>query len=388
MDVVFAAFDERSGPVAVFSSINDPVLTKKIAVKSIVSTLTSVTTSATERLEGEAIIPFPDEKKLAFIFYSSLDQKTEGGENRVISLSAIVKTDEKSLLYSNATFLSQKAILIKNNLNKFYKYGESISNELKTQLQNWGKISETQEIEIIAEKEISFGLRGLIELFPSKRSLRSYEDPLVPLFYGLFTKIPVVVVGSNVEFLLEIADLLRGYMPNEELDVRLTITLHSQSLSHSISYGIPRADLILLNEDQIKRATFYREPTIIVRIGRESRFDNYHPPSKVQSFVEGLIKKTRGFRDETVGNLYIQGEILAFFAKLSTLKDLCISETRGKVKEIGNKIGVKENHVLALAEALRIRREVSSSAINKMFQNETDFRKVDTLNPQCVGIVH
>lgn len=388
MDVVFAAFDERAGPVAIFSSINDPVLTKKIAVKSIVSTLTSVTTSATERLEGEAIIPFPDEKKIAFIFYSSLDQKTEGGENRVITLSAIVKTEEKSLLYSNATFLSQKAIQIKNSLNRSYKYGESISSELKTQLQNWGKISETQEIEIIAEKEISFGLRGLFELFPSKRGLRSSADPLVPLFYGLFTKIPVVVVGQNVEFLLEIADLLRGYMPDEELDVRLTITLHSQSLAHTISYGIPRADLILLNEDQIKRATFYREPTIIVRIGRESRFDNYNPPAKAQSFVEGLIKKTRGFGDETVGNLYIQGEILAFFTKLSTLKDLCISETCGKVKEIGKKIGVKENHVLALAEALRIRREVSSSAINTMFQKETDFRKVDTLNPQSVGIVH
>lgn len=55
---------------------------------------------------------------------------------------------------------------------------------------------------------------------------------MVPLFYGLFTKIPVVVVGPNVEFLLEIADLLRGYMPDEELNVRLTITLHSQSLSH------------------------------------------------------------------------------------------------------------------------------------------------------------
>ncbi|MHA1970171.1 MAG: hypothetical protein ACW964_20555 [Candidatus Hodarchaeales archaeon] len=210
--------------------------------------MTSVRSSASERLEGEAIIPFPDEKKLAFIFYSSLDQKTEGGENRVISLSGVVETDKKSTLYSNATELSQQAVQIKDSLNQQYVYGQNLSAHLTQQLKDWGTIAEIQETGIIAEKEVTFGIRGLFELFPAKRSLRSYEDPLVPLFFGLFAKIPVLLVGPNVEFLLEIADLIRGYMPNEELDVRLTITLHTQSRHHSISYGIPRADLILLNE--------------------------------------------------------------------------------------------------------------------------------------------
>jgi hypothetical protein len=49
-DVVFSAFDEIAGPVAIFSTIKDPILTKKIAVKSIVSTLTSVRSSVSERL--------------------------------------------------------------------------------------------------------------------------------------------------------------------------------------------------------------------------------------------------------------------------------------------------------------------------------------------------
>ncbi len=388
MDVVFAAFDERAGPIAIFSTIKDPVLTKKVAVKSIVSTLTSVRSASSERLEGEAIIPFPDEKKLAFIFYSSLDQKTEGGENRVISISAIVGNDQKSILYNNATVLSQKAANIKDSLNRKYVYGQSLTNDLTKQLQDWGKIAETREMEIIAEKEIVFGVRGLLELFPAKKGLRSYDDPLVPLFYGLFVKIPVILIGPNVEFLLEIADLLRGLMPNEELDVRLIITLHSETYHHSISYGIPRADLILLNEDQIKKATFYREPVIIVRIGRESRFDNYQAPLKSLSFFESMLKKTRGFGDETVSNLYLHGEILAFFTKLTNLRDLCVAEKRGRVKDIAQKIGVKENYVMALAEALRIRREVSASAINEMFENETSFRKMDTLSPQSVGIVH
>ena len=108
-DVIFSAFDERAGPIAIYSTINDPVLTKKIAVKSIVSTLTSVRTSSSERLEGEAIIPFPNENRIAFIFYTSLDQKTEGGEYRVISLSAVVPNEKKTGLYSNATVVYNKS---------------------------------------------------------------------------------------------------------------------------------------------------------------------------------------------------------------------------------------------------------------------------------------
>ncbi|MHA1970172.1 MAG: hypothetical protein ACW964_20560 [Candidatus Hodarchaeales archaeon] len=115
----------------------------------------------------------------------------------------------------------------------------------------------------------------------------------------------------------------------------------------------------LLNEEQIKRATFYREPVIIVRIGRDSKYDNYTPPSKGVSFVEGLLKKTRGFGDETVGNLYLQGELLAFFTKKTMLKDFCVAEKRGKIKDVANKIGVKEEYIITLAESLRIRREVS-----------------------------
>ena len=388
MDVVFSAFDERVGPVAVYSTINDPIITKKIAVKSIVSTLTSVKTSATEKLEGEAIIPFPDENKLAFIFYTSLDQMTEGGENRVISLSAIVENEHKSLLYSQATVLSQGASNLKKTLNDVYKFGEKLPSSLIKQFEDWVQMTGTVETEIIAEKQIAFNIHSLLDLFPSKQSLRKYEDPLVHLFLGIFIKLPVVLVGPNVEFLLEIADVLRGYLPNEELDVRLAISLHVESLHHAISYGIPRADLVLLNEEQYSKALFYREPVIIVRIGRESRYDNYHPPSKAVSFIEELMKKIRGFKDETVCNLYLQGEFMSFSNKMTILKDFCNAGKQDSLKELSNKLGVKEAYLITLAEALRVQEAVTSDAINSMFMGKTKFPKMDTLNPLSVGIIH
>lgn len=388
MDVVFSAFDERVGPVAIFSTIKDPILTKKIAVKSIVSTLTSVRTSATERLEGEAIIPFPDEHRIAFIFYSSLDQKTEGGEHRVISLCCLIDNEKRSILYANATDLSQKAAKIKDDINKHYKYGQKISKELVSQLQNWGTILETQEMEIIAEKQLVLGVRGLLELFPVKKAFRVYEDPLIPLFLGLLAKIPVVLAGPNVEFLLEIADLLRGYMPDEELDVRLTIAHDVKSRLYSISYGIPKADLILLNEEQVKKSSFYREPVITVTIGSESRYTNYEAPSKATGYLEKMLKKLRRFDDETVIHIFLQREFVSFFSNLPKLKEFCLTEKRGKVKDIAKIFDVDEDYMILLSEALRRRRMVSATAINNMYMNDTDFQKMNSLDPESIGIVH
>jgi hypothetical protein len=387
LDVVFAAFDERVGPVAVYSTINDPIMTKKIAVQSIVSTLTSVKTSGTEKLEGEGIIPFPDENKVAFIFYTSLDQKTEGGENRVISISAIVENENKSLLYSQATVLSQEASKLKISLNKHYKYGEKLSNTLIKQFKDWGQMTSSSEKEIIAEKHIDFNINSLLDLFPAKQSLRKYEDPLVHLFLGVFIKLPVVLVGPNVEFLLEIADVLRGYLPNEELDVRLAVSRHVQSQPQSNSYGIPRADLVLLNEEQYRKALFYREPVIIIRIGRDSSYQNYHPPSKAVSFIEDFMKKIRSFEDETVCNLYLQGEFLSFSKKMEILKDFCDAGKQDSLKDFANKLGVKENYLITLAEALRVQEKVKHDNINRMFLDKTKFPKMDTLNSLSVGII-
>ena len=384
-DVVFSAFDERAGPVAIFSTIQDPVLTKKIAVKSIVSTLTSVRTSSSERLEGEAIIPFPNENRIAFIFYTSLDQKTEGGEYRVISLSAVVDNQKKSGLYSNATILSQAAGEIKNALNLDYKFGQPLSSELSARLKGWGELTKTQEMAIIAEREIKFGLRSLFEVFPVKSGFRSYDDPLVPVFVGALFKIPVVLIGPNVEFLLEIADIIRSFMPEEELDVRLTIPLDYKS--QAVASKIPRADMILLNEEQDKRKDFYRDPAVTAGIGKESKFVNYSPPDKAYKIVERILKKAREFSDEMVANHYLAGEILSYFTKLDHLKDYCLTGREARIKDIARNFDVEDDYIITLAEGLRTRMEASEEALNKMLQDGPTFPKMDIRSQKNIGFI-
>jgi len=383
--VIFSAFDERAGPMAIFSTIKDPVLTKKFAVKSIVSTLTSVSTSATERLEGEAIIPFPNENRIAFIFYTSLDQKTEGGEYRVISLSAIVPNEKKTRLYSKATVLSQAAAEIKDALNSSYVFGQALPNDLVRKLEDWGRITEAVEEFIIAEKEIKFGFRSLFELFPVKKGLRSYDDPLVGLFLGVMAGIPVVLVGPNIEFLLEITDLLREFMPEEELDVRLSIGLDYKS--QAVASKIPRADIILLDEVQDKRKNFYRDPVILVGVGRKTRYVNYVPEDKFVTIIEKILKKARDFKDEMVANHYLEGEFLSFFTKVANLKDYCLAGRQTRIRDIAKNFNVEDDYIVALAEVLRTRKEASAREINKMFQNVTTFKKMDIRSTRNIGFI-
>ncbi len=384
-DVIFAAFDEKTGPVAVFSTFKDSVLTKKIAVKSIVSTLTSVRSSVSERIEGEAILPFPNENLKAFIFYTTLDQKTEGGEYRVISLSAVVTNEKSSSLYANATMLSKAALEIKDALNNDYTFGQPLSPELVSKLEGWGKLTETQELEVIAEKEIRFGLRSLFELFLVKKGLRSYSDPLEPLFIGILAKIPVVFVAPNVEFSLEITDVIRELIPEGELDVRLSISLEQKS--QTFTSKIPRADIILLDEKQDKKKNFYNDPVTIVGIGRESSYVNYSVPEKVSKTISKILKKAREIPDETVATHYLKGELLSFSTKLDNLKNYCLSGRKGKVKDFAKAFSVSEEYILTLAEALRTRMDVSAQEINQMFEGSTAFKKMELRSLKNIGFI-
>jgi hypothetical protein len=350
-----------------------------------VSTLTSTKTSATERIEGEAIIPFPDEDLIAFIFYTSLDQRTEGGEYRVISLSAVVKSEKSTGLYTNATELSRVAFEIKDTMNKIYTFGQPIPPELVTKLQQWGQLTEEKEVELIAEKEVKIGLRSLFELFPVKKGLRSYSDPLEHLFIGILAKIPVIMVAPNVVFSLEVTDVIRSLLPGEELDVRLAISLEGKS--SSFESKIPKADIILIDEKQDKRKNFYTDPVLMIGIGRESTSYNYTLSEKMIKTFSAILKKARELPDETVADHYLKGELLSFNTKLESLKDYCLSGRKGKVKDFAKVFNVSEDYVFALAEALRTRVAVSATEINQMFDNTTSFKPLELRSEKNIGFI-
>ncbi|MFX0149530.1 MAG: hypothetical protein ACFFAJ_02005, partial [Candidatus Hodarchaeota archaeon] len=246
-------------------------------------------------------------------------------------------------------------------------------------------ITEVEEEAIIAEKEIKFGLRGLFELFPVRKGLRSYDDPLVSLFIGILGRIPVVLVGPNIEFLLEVTDLLRDLMPEKELDIRLSIAIDYKS--QAVASKIPRADIILLDEIQDKRKNFYRDPVILIGVGKESRYINYEPQDKLVKIFDRILKKARDFKDEMVANHYLEGELISFLTKMANLRDYCLGGRETRIKDIAKNFNVEDDYIIALAEALRTRLSVSAREINKMFQNATSFERMSIRSKHNIGFI-
>ncbi|PWI46815.1 hypothetical protein CEE45_14805 [Candidatus Heimdallarchaeota archaeon B3_Heim] len=384
-DVILSAFDEKVGPIAIFTTIKDPILTKKIAVKSVVSTLTNVRTSASENLEGEAIIPFPDENVISFIYYTTLNQRTETGELRVITLSAVVQKENNTSLYANASILSQNALRIKRLLNKNYSYGQPLSPEVIKELERWGELKETPKSEVIAEKEIEFGLSSLFKLFPTKKDSKGYSDPLTALFFGLLSKIPVILIGPQIEFLLELTDMLREFRSEEELDVRISIDLRDPT--NAATFKIPRADIILLDEQQNQKKHFYADPIIVIGVGRDSKYINYTGSESAIHTFNNILKKAREISDESVSFLYLKGELLSFTAKLTNLKAYCLSGKQGKAKDIAKIINVNEGYLYALTEVIRLRSLVPVEQLNLMFRKKTKFEELELRGKKFVGFI-
>ncbi|MHA2329065.1 MAG: hypothetical protein ACXACR_11155, partial [Candidatus Hodarchaeales archaeon] len=157
--------------------------------------------------------------------------------------------------------------------------------------------------------------------------------------------------------------------------------------SQVVAMKIPRSDFILLNDEQDKRKTFYRDPDITMGIGKESNYVNYSIPKNVEKVVEKILKKGRDFKDELVAIHYLEGELSSFFKKLDNLKEICISGRKVRIKDVAKNYDVNENYIFLVSEALLLRRETSAEAINEMFEKETEFRDFDFRSPRNIGFV-
>ncbi|MFX1538412.1 MAG: hypothetical protein ACFFDI_29830 [Promethearchaeota archaeon] len=362
--------------------------------------------SASEGLQGEGIIPFPNEKKAAFVFFGLLIQKTEDGENRVISLSIIVDEDKKIGLYQNAVKLSQTAAKIREQLNKEYTYGQPLPKKLVAALEEWKQSIEYEE-PLSSERKPVFDLSRLFDLFPMKKAFRSYEDPLLSLFSSLMFGIPVVLVGPDQVFLLEVTDVFRKYTPLKELDSKrdqLNVRLVTPPTDGAQldSYKIPRGDVILLNEEQFEKSTYYNDPVIVMRVkrgGGEIKFMHYSIPDSSKKVIGNILKKSRGLNKEKASE-YLEKEMTNFFTKLARLKKYTSARKRrhsiseyvsgdlGSLRESSKLFGVDEDYVVTLAESLRIRNVASATTLNKLFQYETDFSELTIQDEDYIGYVH
>ncbi|MHA1982856.1 MAG: hypothetical protein ACW967_00790 [Candidatus Hodarchaeales archaeon] len=390
--VVFAAFDDRKGPVPVVYNC-DKSIANKVAIKSIVSTLSA--REGQKKVEGEAIIPFPDEQLLGFIYYVSLDQQTSTGDFRVISLTFLAPSASANNLYTNASILSNEAREIGEMINNKFVYGEAVSPDLEQKILTWGT-SEEVETEII-ETEVEdkpITLLDLYSFFPPVTGFRKYDDPLAYVLLALLMEIPVVISGPDPKYLFEFANMLQTIYHVKDLRKELTIPTASKFMEQKIQ-KIPRADIVLLTDEQHKKAFFSRDPLVILTTYREFKTPYHKFGEKYLKVVAEWLKKSRDItHDEELALRTIKLEIDGIHDRLNQLIFLADGKRSMNTKDVLDFI-TKSTRLPTDKETLDFVTDIALNAhkiptnnLNLLINPPKPFEEVEFRSKETIGLVN
>ena len=229
---------------------------------------------------------------LGFIYYTSLDQKIQSGDFRVISLTYLAPAASANQLYSHASNLSGEARELGDLINKKFVYGQPIPKDLEQRIFSWG----TTETEVVQEQvevvEKPVSLLDLYSFFAPSAGFRKYEDPLAFALLGLLMEVPVVLSGPDPKHLLEFANLLQKIYQNKELRIELTLPGVSKFTGQKVQ-KIPRADIVLLKDEQYKRSFFSRDPLVILTTYQEYKTPYHKFDDRYIKIVSEWIRKSR-----------------------------------------------------------------------------------------------
>ena len=383
--VVVAAFDDKRGPVPVFSTVAD-VVANKVAIKSIVSTL-SAREDNKEKIEGEAIIPFPDEELIGFIYYVSLDQKTETGDFRVISLTYLAPTSTANDLYTNAANLSNEARVVGQEINSHYIYGQQFSVELQNLVKAWGsktqiEIAPAEEVKVVEQKHL--GLNDLYTFFPSKKN----DDPVSYLILAFFQEIPVVLSGPDPQHIIDFANLLQDLFHVKELRIELNLPGSAKYSPHKIS-KILRADMVLLTETQFRKSFFSRVPIVIITMDQELKTPYHKFEDKDIRRISDWLKKSRDKAQKELNEAQqaLRSELDQTNDKLKQLIYLANSNRESNMKEIGQIMNSDKDELEFLGRIAMRGRKLKAAQLNRLLKTDV-FEDFGDKIKESIGMIN
>jgi hypothetical protein len=363
--IVVAAFDDKKGPVAIFSTLKNEALINKIAVKSIVSTLSARDTNSKEKMPpGEAIIPFPDEDLLGFIYYVSLDQKTETGDFRVLSLTFLTSTSGGTDLYSNAPILSLEAKEISDLINEKYVYGQMFSSELQNEVLTWGsrKSSESKEEIIISTPERKkFDLYDLYSFFSPKKSL----DPIAYVLLAFFQNIPIILTGPDPQHIIDFANLFQNLFQLKELKIELNLPSTTKNEPSKIS----RSDIVLLTDSQYRKSFFSITPILVITMDQEIKTLNFNFENKDVIRISDWLKKSREQKHLVLALQLIKTDLESANNRIKQFLHLLSLDK--PIKEIFNILATDKDDLEFLGRILLRSGKLKAEQLNKLFKTNT-----------------
>ena len=381
--VVVAAFDDKRGPVPVFSTVSD-VIANKVAIKSIVSTL-SAREDNKEKIEGEAIIPFPDEELIGFIYYTSLDQKTETGDFRVVSLTYLAPTSQANLLYSNAAELSTEARGLGQEMNTKFMYGQPFPTDLITLIMNWGTTQVAVETPVPeqAPKEKHLSLNDLFTFFTAKKN----ADPLAFVFLAFLQSVPVVLSGPDPQHVIDFANLFHDLFHVKDLRIELNMLSSGKSDVARMS-KIVRADIVLLTEAQFQKSFFTREPVVIITMDQELKTPYHNFEERDVKRLSEWLKKSRDRADSDLilAREIIRNELNQINDRLKQLIYLANSNRESNIKEISQIMNSDRDEIEFLCRIALRSRQTKANNLNRLLK--TFYQDESEKNPESIGMIN
>jgi hypothetical protein len=361
-DKVFAAFDDRKGPVTVFTTLTDLELANKIAVKSIVSTLSAK--EGQQRVEGEAIIPFPEEDLLAFIYYLSLDQKTMTGDNRVISLAYLVPTQISTSLYENAELLSKTAKSIGEAINQHYIYGKPVSQYIQAKINHWGeseaqsqKVMEAKE-KVKAKSQRKVNLYDLYNLLPPETGFRKYRDPIGYLILSFLYKVSVILSGPDQKLLADFTDIIQKLYPLKKLSI-----IQIEEKGDKSPIIVPNADIVILTDELLNKCKFSEVPLLLLNTYQDLKLLNCEFDEVEVKMISEWVKLSRENTDIKV----ITNSLEYTNEKLNQLKYLAQNYGDSTFKEVAQSLKLQKEELEFCARILLLTGQVTATELNVLF---------------------
>ncbi|WP_455143524.1 hypothetical protein [Candidatus Hodarchaeum mangrovi] len=254
--VLFNVFD-RKGPVPIFFEGLNEEEARFIALRS---QMTLSQMSAAEVDNAEAILPFSNLGKIAFILLFQTPQADSEASNCTCFLAYIVPQEKQVFLYSKVPFLKLKADLIITELKNSFIYSGSspLSPNLKNLIKDWNVTEKetTTEIQII-EKKVTLSEKregGSIEFFLSQ--VRKDEERAIG---ALFRSRPVFVTGGSEVLIDLVVHSLDFFVPHASLrKISYTESIIDPSMadiigiSKNIVKNYPNEVIIELDKKQVK----------------------------------------------------------------------------------------------------------------------------------------
>ncbi|MFW9992749.1 MAG: hypothetical protein ACFFD4_11935 [Candidatus Odinarchaeota archaeon] len=308
-DVIFSVFDQRLGPIPVFSTRKDEEFILKIAFKSQLTL--SMLDSATQKIEtAEAVLPFPDIGKIAYIFLFGV-KSIEGTHTEcVASLSYTEDITEQMNLYRKIPLLKKQAINISKVLALEYEYGgrgQKLSKKLEVLINSYGDSldDEMDHIETeYADKKIRIrdSKEGSVDFL-----LKTVKKGLDGVIYSLVVEKPIIVFGHHAEVPLVVGSL--------ELLVPFKIL---RKIDYTMTYVDPRdADIIGMDERLVKYYSVKDNHITLINV-KKGKAEGPFKSKYISNFIKELQKV-----DEQQARLLIEREISKALSSANKLIEIC-----------------------------------------------------------------